>query len=271
MPVINLLKPVIGSIKRIEALPCDLPMSIYVETAVEALLGMAWQFLTPDARELYHQGRGNSLVCDVKGSLSDMKFIPAASKSKATRFLFSSLEWFDRATWYGFIAAIVGEGLIEWSSQLHAYSSVCGLGSTRVGAGPFDFGAIPDNGTYQGLDFSASTPSVFAPVWSSGAVAVPAGKKWAIACSAKFHDFGGGPVATSSRIINLTRNIVHDHHTNQIVDGELNGANHVWFSTRNPGPGTDLVACQWSYSGPALPLHEAFPDHSSRGYVYLQA
>lgn len=270
MGIISPTKKTINGLKRVLALPCATPPGVYVETALEALASILWSLYSPDFKEAYHQLTGHSLLCSAKGVLKHSTVIPPKETSAATRFFFSSAEWFDRATWYIFIAQIINDSLIDWESQLIALSKCRDGLSPLVASGTWFFGAIHDDGEWGTEDYTAQAGSIYYPVWGSGPLIVKPGKAYSIACSQGFHNFEGESVPVSARIINKTHNVLLDSYS--VTKDQAQGAakTHVWIDTRNETVDTIHVYCEWSYTGDPLTDHEAFGDHDGTGFAFVQ-
>lgn len=271
MPAIPVRIPAYNAINRIFAIPCAIPPVVYVETAIEAVISMFYSFLEPDVRELYTQVRGHSALCEVKGALKDIFEGVPGTNNPVTKTVFKISEIIDVGTFWLFIAALVNEGLFDWSSQLHRVAACAHTDQPNVGSGPYFFGGLEDNGTWDGMAYSADAGSKFAPVWESGSsCVVKPGKSWAVAASQSFHAVSGPPVGTSARLINLTTGQVYDSDTNTTGPDGLNRATHIWNKGKNTTSQTHIIAAQFAYFGPPLPLRECLGDHDGFGFVFVQ-
>lgn len=248
----------VNSFKRILALPCAIPPIIYAEAAYEAVITLLYSFFEPDAREFYHQIRGNSLLCDYKTALKETGVVPPEAESRATRFAFKAFEAFDRSIWYLFLAQILNDALLDFESQI-LHLKQCPTGQSRyVGSGPFFFGALHDDGTYSTCDFSAAPGSIYYPVFTSELAFVPPGKAWTLAGSMRFHTFEGFPAPVSARIIDKTNRRVLDSYS---VTKEQADAGHLVhaFDTGRNGYSYPLdIALEWAFFDGPVSHHEVF-------------
>jgi len=260
------LPRLLGNVKRILTIPCAIPWQVYAETAVPAALGMGYDVLSPDPKELYHRIAGHSALCEFKSVLKDVSWIPPESESKATRFFFQSLETFDKASWYLFLGDVAAEGLLNWTTQIIHQAACAANEKPGFAYGPFWFGAIHADGTWGGLDFQylrADGSIDYAPA----EVGCRAGGTCSITASAVFNLWIGPQVATSSRVIDVGSGSVLDHDTNGGVDEPPSRSNHVWAKAR-AGSDTRTLAVNWSGNYPGAYSNQLFPNNDAHSTRY---
>jgi hypothetical protein len=258
----------IGNIKRILALPCDTPPSIWIETAVPAILGALWDYESFDPRELYHKSQGHSALCEVKGLVKQSHLLPPEHKSNLTKFVFRFFEVFDLITWYTFLLAIAADGVYNWSSGILRMSP-CSDIAQREGSGFAPFGGSFDGGQWGSLDFFMN-PGRYYPATSPGFVLQP-GEQCMIAVSCTFQDVFGVPVEGSTRIhVEETGEILDEGESHLVQEplsfGHMSQA-LTWaqYSHRTGATGTRKVQWQCTHGG-VLPDHELFPKN---GFCFI--
>jgi hypothetical protein len=260
----------VNTVKRMLINPCAVVPEVYIETAFEAVITLIYSFFEPDFREFYHQLRGNSLLCDVKGGLKDTGHVPPEAQSKATRFAFKAAEAFDRSIWYLFLATIINDAVLDWTSLIYKATKCDPAQSPYVGSGPFFFGALHDDGTWSTCDFSAQNTSIYYPVFTSQLAFVPPGKAWTISGKMRFETFEGFPAPTSVRIADLTNNRVLDSYS---VTKEQADAGHptIAFDTGRNGYSYPLyIALQWAFFDGPIPHHEVFGKSDGQCFIFVQ-
>jgi hypothetical protein len=251
-------------------LPCSLPVEIYVEALFPAALKAFYSILSPDPKEVYHKTGGKSFVCSVGQNFMDAEGIPGDNAGSTTRFIYKSVALYDLATWWFFLADVVADGLLDYSSQIYNARECQDKHSTHYGSGGLWGGAIHTNGGWGQIDFAFSPPSQFAPVSPCGVIVAP-GRTGIVACSCLFTDGAGDPVATESRIIWESTNIVLDYHNNAgTVTGVVDGPNRVWVNTKNPFSSVMNIKCEFQCTIGGPPSAQAFPD-GSRSHCTLFA
>jgi len=250
-----------GNIKRIAALPCDTPPSLWIEAAVPAILAAVWDFESPDPRELYHKLHGHSALCEVKGLIKSGHLLPPEHKSPLTKFIFRFAEVADVATWYTFLMAIAAQGVFDWTSGILRMSA-CSDETQKEGAGYDPFGGSFDSGQWGTFDFFMN-PGRYYPATSPGFVLQP-GERCFIAVECKFGDVFGVPVEGLTRIHVAETGEVLDRGESKFIPstfgpGEYSSA-ITWahYAHRTGAGGTRQVQWQCTHNG-VLPDHELFP------------
>lgn len=258
----------LGNIKRILVNQCDIPISAYVEAGVDAVGGMLASIVSPDPKELYHAVRGHSALCDLKGFLNNMEFIPPEEDSFATRYFFRNLEQYDVATWWMFLASVAHEGLINFTSQAIRIDGCGYKENPKSGPGNFYLGAVHDTGEFNEMEFEFPAFSQFYPVFSSQVYAY-AGEQFSISGSAKFTDFYNTPVPSASRIVRKSDGMVMDYDECDPYGTKPRKSSHVWYSGQSQTDTLEQYSLEWAYTGGIpLPTGQAFPNHDAHIYIY---
>jgi hypothetical protein len=261
--------PQLGQIKRIFANPCQVPVHVYVETGAISLMKAFFDILSPDPKELYHDIRGHSALCDFKSILKDIPGVPPEEESAATRFLFKSLEWYDLATWWLFLAGVAADGLADWTSQLIKLQKCSAPSSPHYGYGDAFFGGLPENGDWNTADFSMNSGSKFAPVHYSGLV-VPPGKKWSISANATWTAVkAGATLQVQCRLRNNTGGYDLDFY--EVASATpTSHSTMVWSEGRNNTDADQHINVEWACApvGPSLATGAVINGGSC--FLYLQ-
>lgn len=250
-------------VKRVLALPCSLPVEIYVEALFPAALKAFYSILSPDPKEIFHKTSGKSFVCSISTSIKDGTQMPGDNEGSTTRFIYRNVALYDIATWWFFIADVIGDGLINYTSTIYNVRECNAKNNPNYGSGGLWGGAIHTNGGWGQIDFAFSAPSKFAPVSPSGVIVAP-GRGWTIAASLKFNLDTGDPVPTENRIIYTGTSVVLDYHNNAGSEpGIVHGPNRVWHQGKNNFSVTMAVSCEWQCTVGGPPSAQAFPDGST--------
>jgi hypothetical protein len=248
-PLVKEVAKLTGGVKRIMALPCSLPVEVYVETLVPAVLGAWYSIIEPDPKEIYHKVSGKSFICDVTSSAEGAARMAGVPENKATRFLFKSAAVYDIATWYFFLGDVVAEGLANWTSFAYAQRQCNAKGSPDYGSGPAYAGALAGGQPNSNTSYVFSPPSKFAPVSTTEVIAMP-GKSVTLACSASFK---AGPVtvAVQSWIGPIDDySIRMDFDDNDNGDGTATGTSKVWTKFKNPTSEMMTLGLTCVWNGP---------------------
>lgn len=176
---------------------CDTPPSLWVTTALEAILQMGYSVAEPDMKELYHKITGRSIVHSWKETINQAHKADPAVSDGFKHAVFRSAEWADMYVWYAFLAGVAEDGLYDWTSQVFKFAN-CGeqtgghilsrwVGSA-TGCGYWN-GTVFTETTKDG-DWDVGTTDIWIPPHHSGIIA--------------FHGnpttFWGEPVSEATRI-----------------------------------------------------------------------
>jgi hypothetical protein len=202
----------VGNIKRLLYSGCAPSISVMVETAGIATLGALITAIKPDMKEAYHQLRGHSLLCDLKGGARDTGYVPPASKNPWTRFFFDLGEAVDWGLYYIFLIDVVTDGLYNWSSQAIELGP-CADPLTEGGLnGSNPFGACSADGSLDTL-FEWVNEGPFPGPTMGSSIYVPPGYRWNAFVVASGQDLGGTPVPLSINLENFTVGTIYDTDT----------------------------------------------------------
>lgn len=250
---------IVGNVKRILAIPCDTPPSVWVETALPAALKAIYSVAEPDPKEAYHKAFGNSLYHDYKTVLQDAEIVPPAEGNEATSFFFAALDWADLTAWFLFLADVALDGLMNWTTQIIKQTQCKMKGYEGQGHGTFFFGAIEDDGRWQQLDFSFPEGTDFYPV-SPSSIVVPKGHSCIVAAQASFHLWAsesGVPCAT--RLINITTGEILEQVDIADPTNSKYPKTHVFSKYANDTQDEHHVAVEWSWGGGPVATGQVYP------------
>jgi len=195
------LKTTIGAIKSLYMNPCQVPATVYVETAVEAAMRLFWTYNEPDLKHLIHETQGHSWLCSMKTTFTEVREATNTMPSPATTAAFEIIELADQAAWWFFIASIANDTLIQWSSSI-IKGSLCGLppGSANGYGNEPVIGGVGD-GTYVGAAVwrSAGWPTI--PV-GGGICSIGPGKFGSIGGTCNITNLSGVGIPSGLRIVN---------------------------------------------------------------------
>lgn len=243
MSALTVLENEIGKLTKFLWLPCAIDPLIALEAAVPALIDAFIDFNSPDLRHQYEQlNNGRSLQCDIKGLIKDAARERGGEVTRTTRYIFRSVEFVDRAIWWLFVADVVAEGLVNWTSMamqlqgckgLHAgNSSTQGLGATN-GGGIFDanlsngFQWVQDQPPFE--DFAAQ-------------IDVPAGHEGHIAWEV-VGKIGNIPCGMIAKITRISDGSIIDEHKAPVSPSGVPAHAVVFMKAPAYPTGTELYEC----------------------------
>jgi hypothetical protein len=257
-----------GAVNRILAITCAVPTAVYVDAAVKGAWHFAYNIISPDPKEIYHQLIGNSLYHDIKAGAEGTGVVPPRSESNITKGLFLIADTVDVALWYGFIFGSAVDGLVDFSTQLQKYSGCEEKRSPKFFQGGPYINAISDDGTYDACVFAGNLGDG-RPIAQPATYTTRNNRFGFCAASMAFATFGGAQKVSSDATI------ICENDGTQVDLGtsapELEGAQklgHVFYKNRSETFQSFTYIVRARYSGGVpLPLGEAFRD-GDRWYGY---
>lgn len=121
-----------NNIKRILYLPCDTPPSLWVEAGLPAVIKAIYSIASPDIKEAFHKVVGKSMVCSLKQEINVARQADSAIPEAVKRAVFKVAEWADMLVWYGFLASVALDGMLDWTSQILKFSACNGLKAGHI-------------------------------------------------------------------------------------------------------------------------------------------
>lgn len=257
-PYIRKPRTPLGIIKRLLWLPCDEPMSLWVETAAMSALRALWTAESPDFKALVDMVTGQSFYHHTQGAIKNVLGVDPAAEGPATAFAFHALGKLDLATFWLFLADVAKEGLYNWSSQMIRLGTQCDTGTRGAGHGEFFFGANHADGSWGVLDFSFPPNSPLYPASSSGLTLGP-GDVGILAFHAQFTGGGGELVNAATRIINETTGAIYTANGNNQIEGQTSHTPTAFARVHHTGTNLIRISQQWSSNGPGGIGNQVFP------------
>jgi hypothetical protein len=248
----------IGNIKRLLVLPCDVKPSIWADLGIAALCQAVWTAENPDVRALISEVTGSSLLCHTKHVMHSAHGAAPLGDTPASTVYFKGLETADLATWYFFLAGVAKDGLFDWTSQVLRVTKCNMKDYPGQGHGTFWFGAIYADGRWGTLSFQFPANTDFHPAHVS-AVDVPAGGSGIVAFSAAFQTLNGIDADASARIVDDDDGTVLAQ--SNVQGGKSIPARHArtFIHYRNNTQRTKRIVQEWSCNLPGAPANEVFP------------
>lgn len=259
-----------NAIKKFFAIPCAANYPIYVEAATAAVMRIAWNIISPDPKEVYHQVFGNSFYHDLKAGLTDGKVFKPLDESAVTRTVFNIADVVDVTLWRMFLFGSVVDGLVDFTSQVKTLTNCKHKNNPNFFQGTGYINAIGDDGRYYGDLFHGTTgdgqdragPASF--ITGNGRGGFAAG-------SCAFSTF------FSEEIIPTETAVVPDDGTGANNVGQSNPdiphgskMGHTWLSINRTTEAQTVWEVQSAYTGGgSLPLGEAFRA-GNNWYGYCQ-
>lgn len=265
-PLVLETQNLVGGIKRVMAVPCDIDVAIWVETFAKASLNAFYDVIEPDPKEAYHKTTGKSFVCDLTTALEQgAKKLPESAQP-ATRFLFKGLAVYDIATWWFFLADVAFEGGYKWTSALYRQAQCPNKGSPNHGTGVAWGGGLQPNGAWGGMDFAYNVGSKFYPVAPSG-FTVSRGGFYTGGFTAEWH-VSEVIVPTPCRMRYLEANYNLDYYEQESEGGVAKGMTHVFDKGRNTSGEVMTVLVEWNWNDPSFPpFTQCFPTDRCHSFV----
>jgi hypothetical protein len=243
--------------KRILALPCDNPPSLWIETAAKAALKAYIGQLGGDPKELYHTVFHESVIGTNKNSFREAFPHISPDESKLTRFFFDFAPALDLTLWFYFLAGVLEDGVLDWLGQVEQQTACTDI-SQRAGSGDDPFGGSFSGGRWGTFDFNFN-PGRYFPAGPPALVLQP-GESGTIACMCNYQDTGSVPVQGRARILFDDGAYVLDEDISEQKSGGQYRPTVVWAHASNGKHSGRTKNMEWQCTTDQnLPHGELFP------------
>lgn len=259
-------RPSPGAIRRSFVQPCTIPPLLFVESGLDALVGMVGGFFHPDVKETYHAIRGNTLFHDVKGSGEAAGELFGVEDHPGLRTTFKLGAVFDQIVWYMFLGDLTADGLYSWRTLPQRWSGCKHPATTEVQTLVNPRGAIYTDGTWNnGTEWDIANGPGKGNTGFLGGVTRP-GRPWGVGAFVRFKTLNNEDIDVAARIADLTTGAVFDTQaSSKRADGTY-GSSHVW-AHHNAYPTNHVIRMQFNSSQVTFD-NEGFPTPEATGFAF---